>query len=264
MPVGSEVRSSRVLTLDESDSPARARLVLLRGFQLMQGETPVALPMGSRRVLAFLCLYDRPVQRVFVAGTLWPETPEDRAQANLRSALWRLRRSGIGLVETSPFELSTPRSLSVDVRDATELARRLIDAAHTRTPVMAQDVAQARALLTNDLLADWYDDWIALERERFRQIRLHALEALSASLARAKWYAEAAEAALAAIAGEPLRESAQRMLISIHLAEGNQGEAVRQYELYRSLLRRELGAEPSAQMQVLYAEVRSTAAESRR
>jgi DNA-binding SARP family transcriptional activator len=50
---------------------------------------------------------------------------------------------------------------------------------------------------------------------------------------------------LAATAAEPLRESAHRLLIQVHLAEGNVAEAVRQYELYRGLLATELGIEPS-------------------
>ena len=43
-----------------------------------------------------------------------------------------------------------------------------------------------------ELLPDWYDDWVLLERERFRQLRLHALDALCDDLTRAgrHWDAE--------------------------------------------------------------------------
>jgi DNA-binding SARP family transcriptional activator len=54
------------------------------------------------------------------------------------------------------------------------------------------------------------------------------------------------QAGLAAVAGEPLRESAHRSLIQVHLAAGNPGEAVRQYRVYRRLLADELALEPSA------------------
>jgi Bacterial transcriptional activator domain. len=50
---------------------------------------------------------------------------------------------------------------------------------------------------------------------------------------------------LAAVSGEPLRESAHRQLIEVHLAEGNRVEALRQYEAYRQLMRDELGLGPS-------------------
>src|SRR5437867_4028183 len=68
-------------------------------------------------------------------------------------------------------------------------------------------------LLHEDLLPDWYDDWVALERERLRQLRVHALEQLCDRLLVAERFGEATEAALAASRTEPLRESPQRLLI---------------------------------------------------
>ena len=56
---------------------------------------------------------------------------------------------------------------------------------------------------------------------------------------------------LAAVAAEPLRESAHRAVVSVHLEEGNVSEAIRQYRLCRRLLGTELGIEPSERMQVL-------------
>ena len=50
------------------------------------------------------------------------------------------------------------------------------------------------------------------------------------------------------MAAEPLRESAHRMVISAHLAEGNCSEALRQYERFRALLADALGLEPSPQL----------------
>ena len=92
---------------------------------------------------------------------------------------------------------------------------------------------------------------MVLERERFRQLRLHALEALCRRLTQAGRFGAAVQAGLAAVAGEPLRESAHRTLIQAHLAEGNPGEAVRQYHLYRRLLAGEFAIEPSAAIREL-------------
>ncbi|MDD9207972.1 bacterial transcriptional activator domain-containing protein, partial [Georgenia sp. 10Sc9-8] len=95
-----------------------------------------------------------------------------------------------------------------------------------------------------DLLPGWYDDWVIFERERIRQRVLHALEALSCELVRRGRCAEAIEVALDAVGVEPLRESAQRVLIEAHLAEGNLVEARRLYLRYRELVRQELRTEP--------------------
>jgi DNA-binding SARP family transcriptional activator len=58
-------------------------------------------------------------------------------------------------------------------------------------------------------------------------------------------FADAIEAALTAVSADPLRESAQRVLIEAHAAEDNWGEARRSFESYRRLIRNELGVDPS-------------------
>ncbi len=56
---------------------------------------------------------------------------------------------------------------------------------------------------------------------------------------------------MTAVAVEPLRESAQRALVAAHLAEGNRTESLRSFEVYRRVLRRELGVEPSPELTAL-------------
>ena len=96
-----------------------------------------------------------------------------------------------------------------------------------------------------DLLPDWSDEWLTAERERLRQLRLHVLETVAARLAAEGLFGMAMEAALAALRSDPLRESAHRAVIRIHLAEGNLAEAVHAYRQCQSLLARELGVAPS-------------------
>ena len=98
------------------------------------------------------------------------------------------------------------------------------------------------------MLPGWSEDWVILEREHVRQRLLHALEALSRHLVEAGRYAEAVEAAVWAVSAGPLRESAIRVLIEAHLAEGNLIEARRVYQEYRSTALRELGVEPGKQL----------------
>ncbi len=105
------------------------------------------------------------------------------------------------------------------------------------------------AVLAAELLPDWDDDWVVAAAESWRQLRLHALEALVGHLTASRRYGEATAAAVAAVAVEPLRESAHRALIGVHLAEGNRSEALRQYHR----LRRPLAAEPTAALRQLIA-----------
>ncbi len=139
--------------------------------------------------------------------------------------------------------------VEVDVRDALALAQRLLDGV---APAPPDDVGtDAIELLSNDLLPGWLDEWVVSEAEEWRQLRLHALEALADRLIAASRFSDAAGAAMAAVKAEPLRESAHAALIRVHLAESNQSEALRQFERYRSLLRSELGIEPTARISEL-------------
>jgi len=86
---------------------------------------------------------------------------------------------------------------------------------------------------------------VLIEQEQYHQLRLHAMEAMSERLTAAGRHGEAVAAGLAAVHAEPLRESAHRVLVKAHLAAGNRGAALRQYEQCRRVLLDELGLEPS-------------------
>jgi DNA-binding SARP family transcriptional activator len=205
----------------------------------------VPLPQSAERVVAFLAVHDRAVERSQVAGTLWPDATDSHAAGSLRSALWRLHDADGCVVEATTSRLRLAPLLRVDLREGLGLARRLLQAG---TPGNAgQPPMQAVAELDRDLLPDWYlDDWLVLPREQWRQMRLHALEVLAMGLAARGEFAVAVAAALAAVRGEPLRESAHRCLIQVHLAEGNAAEAVAEFQSFRRLLHSELGMEPSS------------------
>jgi DNA-binding SARP family transcriptional activator len=211
---------------------------LLGGFRCLLAGEPFPLPLGSQRLLAFLALHDRPVQRSFVAANLWLEKDEARAAANLRSALWRLGQLDSSVVTAEGAALVLDAEVAVDVRDLQVEAYRLAG-------IASAGALPERVLFDHDLLPDWYDEWLLLERERVHQLRLHALDLLSVALVADGRHALAIDAACASIAGEPLRESAHRALIGAHLAAGNRVEAVRQYERFRVSLRDAVGMEPT-------------------
>jgi DNA-binding SARP family transcriptional activator len=222
------------------------RLALLGGFNLTVEGASVSLPLNGQRVLAFLALQGRSLLRTYVAGSLWLDSTDDRAAGSLRSALWRLNRRH-RLVEADGEGLRLAAGVAVDFDAAVAQAHRLLDPADPDCP------SPGEVRLYGDVLPDWYDDWVAIERERFRQLRAHALERLCDRLAEAGRFGEAVEAGLAAAKIEPLRESPQRALIRVHLVEGNRNEALARYRRFRALLRDELGIEPSEQLEDLVA-----------
>ena len=220
-----------------------AHLHLLDCFRLICEGRHVALPMSAQRLMAFLALHPHPLRRVHVAGALWLDSPEERAFASLRSALWRLQAAGGDLVETPAGQLGLHPGVRVDFRDATCVARALLEAsAGDPSPAVEWGV------LAGELLPDWDDDWVIVEREHHRHLSLQALEALSGRLLATGASAQALEIAVGVFAREPLRESAHRLMIRAHLAEGNSFEAIRQYRLYERLTLERIGIPPSAKM----------------
>jgi DNA-binding SARP family transcriptional activator len=223
---------------------------LLGGFHLrLRGSVQGGIPRASQRLLAFLALHDRAVNRAAVAGTLWPDASESHAYSNLRSALARLERTCRKALRASKLELGLADGVTVDLRQSQALARRLLDPAVT--PGQSDLGAGMVGALSADLLPGWYDDWVLVQAEDWRQLRLHALEVLAQRFTAAGRWGEAADAAGTAMRAEPLRETPHAALIQVHLAEGNQSEAVREFERYRMLLRTELGLEPSPRLRRL-------------
>jgi DNA-binding SARP family transcriptional activator len=78
-----------------------------------------------------------------------------------------------------------------------------------------------------------------------------SLETLAAAHLGESRPATALAVALCVAYDEPLRESAHRLVVEAHLAQGNWAEAARQYTRYRTLLWSELRLRPGAGMEAL-------------
>jgi DNA-binding SARP family transcriptional activator len=219
------------------------RVVVMGALRLERDGAPVSLPVSGQRVLAFVALRGRPAGRLQVAGTLWPEFRDERATANLRSALWRLGRAAPGVVHANGRELTLADGVEVDAHEAAAVARGVLDPGR---PLTRRDVVVLAD--SDDLLPDWYDDWVEGERERFRQLRIRALERACERLTAEGRLDEALEAGLAAVGADPLREPARRALIELHVASGNGHEAARQLARWTRQAARTLGVGPPADL----------------
>ncbi|MGZ6643982.1 MAG: AfsR/SARP family transcriptional regulator [Solirubrobacteraceae bacterium] len=205
--------------------------------------TEVAVGDCGARLLALLALRESRITRCGTAGTLWPETSDEHAQSSLRSALRRLPGAARRAVDVTGHDLSLAPGVEVDLRERRSLAFRLLDPACAST---AADLrCEAIRELSTDLLPDWYEEWIRPEADAWRQLRVHALEALAGRLVQVRRFGEAATAATVAARADPLRESARAALVRVHLAEGNQSDALEEFHRYRGLIRAELDLEPT-------------------
>lgn len=231
---------------------APVQLGLLGGFHLSVDGEATTLPMNAQRLLSFLALHDQPLLRTFVGGSLWGDATDRRAGGSLRSALWRLGDQAEELISLTSDHIELSPSVTVDLRRGEALAHRVLDPSQELDEVSAVN----EDVLSADLLPDWTEDWVLMDRERYHQLRLRALEALCRRLIAKGRFGQAVQAGLAAVSGEPLRESARRVLIEAHIAERNVAAALREYDSFCALLHTELGLEPSDELRALIEDLR--------
>ena len=220
------------------------QLRLLGRFTMTVDGCQLALSRTSQRLLARVALNDGVEDRAKLARTLWPEHPSPGAQANLRSAVWRLPSD---LHRHLVLNASTPgvrRPLGHRPAGSRAARRRRTRTDHRdagRHPFPARPVARlGRALAAGAPRA-----------------LPAAASARPGRPCRAPPSADqpfrAIDCALLAISSEPLRESAQRLLVRGHLAAGNRAAAWSCYEQFRRLLANELGVPPGPDFTALVA-----------
>lgn len=240
------VRAKRRKAPATSDCVNRAgpgsSLKLTGAFELVVDGESLEIPLSCQRVLAYLGLTQTPVTRSQCAGALWEYDTEERARRNLRTALWRLSKISSTMLIRAPDRLALIGDLLVDVGELVQLCHSVI-----QCDGLSKPTTLFRLLGESVVLPTWSDEWVLIERERLRLLRMQALEQLATQLAGSQ-PAAALMAAMAAVRTEPLQESAWRLVIEINQRQGNVAAAVRAYDNYRSMLRAELRMEPSEMM----------------
>ncbi|MEV7563360.1 BTAD domain-containing putative transcriptional regulator [Streptomyces sp. NPDC048331] len=233
-----------------SVGPSLFTIRLLDGFAVGCADRAVDVPPSGQRLVAYLALRIG-AGRSAAAAVLWPGASDEKSQASLRTAVWRVNRAAPGLVVTRGIHVALAPDTVVDNREFTVRIRRMLRPTSGGQPPPVDEDGYAWLLRGGELLPGWYDDWVLLEQEYTRQLRLHALEAAAHRMAAHGSYAGALELAFEAVRLEPLRESANRAVIAVHQSEGNAVDAVRHYEWFRRLLDAELGLRPSARLTAL-------------
>lgn len=209
---------------------------LLGGFEVSAAEGQIDLPRSAQRVVAYLALQDRPVPRRRLAGVLWPDTTDGRAAANLRSALWRARKS-VPLIRDHNSSLELRHDVDVDVRRLRQDAEEAMLTWVCEPP--------GGAALDLELLPGWYDEWVVAEREWFHHVILRGCISLVPRLVASGRALLAVDIGLLAVRLEPTAETAQQSLIRAYLAVGDRAGALRQYRQYAATLDEEFGLAPS-------------------
>ena len=240
----------------------------LGGFQLVVGDRALE-PLPSRRskaLLAYLMLNpDRAHARELLAEVIGDAEVTADPRKTLRQELWTLRSAfkagGLdpdGFLSTSG-EAVTFRTREAFWLDAEAFRQEALAAKRSAgaplTAEAAERLESAVALYRGELLLGLYDDWCLYPREVLRDLYLGALERLMLHYQDRRRWDEAITYGKRLLDGDELAEHVHRDLMRCYYAKGNRAAALRQFEICRELLARELGVEPMWETRSLYARI---------
>lgn len=244
------------VSASEDASPPLA-LRLLGPMQVEVHGRPLP-PLRSRKALWVLALLvlrqERPVEREWLAGTLWPDMEPGRGFTNLRVVLSELRR----MLGDQSGRLHSPsrHTLSLDLAGA-EVDLRVFDSA-----LVGKDSAalqQAVALYRGPLLEGCAEEWVYPERRLREQNCLRALQRLGDGALAAGNAVEAAACYQQAIRLDPWWEAARRGLMEALVQSGDRNAALQVYREFVEVLRGDPKAVPDPETSALYARLRAEA-----
>ena len=215
----------------------------------------------ARALFAFLVVEaDRPHRREALASLLWPDRPDSVARTNLRQALARVRRA---LSDYTPpfFLFVTPTDVQFNTA-----SDYMLDVAELEA--FAATPGHQRQLLPTAFCADFLDgfampdsesfeEWVLSRQEHSHRLALETLEGQNTYFEGIGDYELAAAAARLQLKCEPWLEEAHRRCMRALALAGRRDEALHQYEVCRRALQSELGVEPAASTQALYADIRA-------
>ncbi len=238
-----------------ANSNGNLNLTLLGRAEIrLDGQTvPQLKSKKAQALLFYLAVTGHTQSRSVLAGLLWPEMPEADARMNLRQALTTLRRT-IG-----DYLIATRHDVTFNQERPYQLDTQIFDRVMAEE---AQDVDllhQAIELYQGDFLDGFslrqtleFEDWMLMERAKFRQMALQALQRLIDHHNQAGDYPLAIDYANQLLMLEPWHEATHRQLMSLLARNGQPSAALAQYETCCKILADELGVEPLPETTELY------------
>jgi DNA-binding SARP family transcriptional activator/tetratricopeptide (TPR) repeat protein len=223
------------------------RVRLLGGVAAERDGEQLSLPAPSGRLLALLALVPGAHDREMVAATLWPGAAGPAGRANLRTAVWALRRAvgGDALIASRTAVGLRPEAVTVDLADGQRRAA-------------AGDAAAAATLCHGELLAGYAEDWAETARRRLRTELAGTLAARAAAAERDGDAASAARWSQLRCELNPLDEAAHADLVRQLAAAGDRAGALVAGREATDRLRAELGVRPGPSLRAALAEARGS------
>ncbi len=241
---------------------------LLGVFGIAKSGTDVPLRPGGKieALIAELALLEFGASRDELVTSVWPNSDPELAAHSLRSLLHSLHRQFGDVLDGAPpivraagrYRLNWNAGVATDV-GAFELLADAGDDAWRHHDESAAISAYSNAVqhYRGDLCIGT-DVRHVLRRERLRLRFLTMQASLGAHAFHSHDYRTALQHAQSILQSDPCREDAYRLAMRCHVRLGERAQALRQYQICRSVLGTEFEAEPEEDTTRLYEAVRLT------
>lgn len=217
-------------------------------------------------LLAYLAVERSGHARASLIALLWPESDESHGRAVLRRTLHALASAlppGLLLAEQDQVALRDDPRLWIDIDELRKAHLRCVGT-DDRCPECPRPLREAADLYREDFMAGFtlkdsaaFDDWQFFQTEAFRRIHAALLQKLVACLSGVADYNTAIDYASRWLALDTLDEMPHVALMKLHALSGSRSAALRQYETCRSIIRKEIGEEPSVVLKRLAGDIQS-------
>jgi DNA-binding SARP family transcriptional activator len=248
--------SFRSAPSERSDDDPAFQLSLLGPFELIGPAGPIDL--GSKKLcglLALLACTTVPQPREKLMSLLWGSRFEAQARQSMRKALSRLRQTlHEDIIVSSGDNVSLrPAAIVSDVQRV-ESAVRLGSRSALRSVVgLYKD-----SLLANvSIREEGWTHWLTVQRQRVETLAVDAWIRLGEEELAHNDAHSAFVCGQSAVAIDPLREDAHRIIIRALAANGRRAEALRQYKRLAGLLKQDLDVGPDASTNALARDIRN-------
>jgi DNA-binding SARP family transcriptional activator/TolB-like protein len=233
---------------------ADVKINVLGGLEI-NGLGEESLTRKAKAIAAYLALKGgQPQSRERIIALFWEDSPEEQARANLRQCLSTLRRQfNDALIAEADTVCLDPTAIEVDAKRFEEV-------------IGAQDRAkleQVISLYKGDLLdgfplkEEGFESWIRAERERYRSLMVDSLVRLVGQHEQEKNTEAVMKFATRLLVLDPLNENAHRTLMRAYAAQGRHNAALKQFEVCRDILDRELHVQPEPETLALHDRLRA-------
>lgn len=231
--------------MHDQEANGQDRLQLFGTWRFLRSSAPISLCLRQQRLVAAVAILG-PSNRNFLAGMLWPDTPDSRSMSSLRVSVCLVSKKIPGMLVCDGATLSLHEKVIVDLHQTWQLIDLVLGADYD-----GGSDRYVSELQNGELLPGWYEDFVVEEQNHLRANKLQCFRRIAREALDHGRHDVAVLASRAALALGSYDDEALIILIRAEQRLGNYSGARKIYQEYADKIRTDLGIVPTPAMTAL-------------